>query len=105
MPEGVCPRYTVHLSITGFKEGSSVKRAMLGPVGMFVGTTQMVFDADLVDRTGLVNVQEAVKTTIRGESESTNVADHVAKSLVKKYETSVQKAEKNARKAAEQPRA
>jgi hypothetical protein len=31
LPEGLCQQYTVHLSITGFKEGSSVERAMLGP--------------------------------------------------------------------------
>jgi hypothetical protein len=97
IPEGLCPQYTVRLSVTGFKEGSSVKRAMLGPVGMFVGTTQMVFSAELSDRTGKLKIEEQIKTTVRGESESTSVADSVAKSLVKKYEKAVKENEKKER--------
>ncbi|CAN5586098.1 hypothetical protein BH10ACI4_BH10ACI4_08920 [soil metagenome] len=104
MPRGLCPRYTVNLTITGFKEGSSVKRAMFGPVGMFVGTTQMVFDAELSDRTGIVKIKEQVKTTVRGEKESTNVADSVAKTLVKKYEKAVKVADKEARKSSTAPK-
>lgn len=100
LPAGLCPQYVVHLSITGFKEGSSVKRSMLGPIGMFVGTTQMVFDAELSDRNGKIAIKEQVKTTIRGENESTNVADHVAKTLVKKYEKAVKADEKKSRAVA-----
>jgi hypothetical protein len=105
MPEGLCPRYTVHLSISSFKEGSSVKRAMFGPVGMFVGTTQMVFDAELSDRTDKVKIKEQLKTTVRGEGESTNVADNVAKTLVKKYEKALKKVDKEAAKASQIPKA
>jgi hypothetical protein len=94
MPEGLCPQYTVRLSVTAFQEGNSVKRAALGPVGMFVGTTQMVFNAKLTDRTGKLSIDEAIKTTMRGEGESTDVADHVAKSLEKKYEKAVKAAAK-----------
>jgi hypothetical protein len=95
-PTGLCPQYTVHLTVTGFKLGSSVKRAMLGPVGMFVGTTQMAFAAELSDRTGNVNIREQIKATIRDESESTNVADKVAKTLEKKYEKTLKASEKTA---------
>jgi len=97
IPEGMCPQYTVHLSVTGFKEGSSVKRAMLGPVGMFVGTTQMIFDAELSDRSGSINIKEELKSTIRGENESTSVADQVAKKLEKKYEKAVKASVKQSR--------
>jgi hypothetical protein len=96
IPEGLCPQYTVHLTVTGFKEGSAIKRAMLGPAGMFVGTTQMVFNMELSDRTGSVSIKEQVKATVRGESESTNVADKVAKTLEKKYEKAVKASEKKA---------
>jgi len=96
IPEGLCPQYTVHLTVTGFREGSSVKRALLGPVGMFVGTTQMTFDAELSDRTDRINIKEQVKSTIRGENESTKVADQIAKSLKKKYEKAVKASEKKA---------
>lgn len=98
MPEGFCPQYTVHLTVSGFREGSSVERAMLGPVGMFVGTTQMVFNAELTDRAGKLAINEEVKTTMRGEGESTDVADRVAKSLKKKYERAVKAASKTAQR-------
>ena len=86
-----CPQYTVHISIAAFREGSSVKRAAMGPIGMFVGTTQITFDATIANASGSVNASEQIKSTVRGESESTSVADHVAKTLAKRY-TAVVKA-------------
>jgi len=80
-----CPQYTVRMSIKTFKEGSSVKRAMLGPAGNFVGTTQMKFDVIFSDSSGRLNETKEIKATIRGESESTNVADKIAKSIAKRY--------------------
>lgn len=80
-----CPQYTVHIAIAGFKQGSQVKRAVMGPVGMFVGTTQMTFDATFTDASGKLNTHEQVKATMRGESESTDVANSVAKALAKHY--------------------
>jgi hypothetical protein len=103
-PAGLCPQYSVHLSVTGFKEGSSVKRALLGPVGMFVGTTQMVFTMELSDRIGNAGIKEQVKATIRGESESTTVADKVAKTLEKKCERAVNASEKKARTSPDAPK-
>jgi hypothetical protein len=92
MPAGLCPQYTVHLSVKAFQEGNSVERAALGPIGMFVGTTQMVFNAQLTDRTAQLAINEEVKTTMRGEGESTDVADHVAKSLEKAVKAAAKKA-------------
>ena len=82
---GGCPQYIVHISIATFKQGISVQRAFLGPVGMFVGTTQMKFDVTFTDASGKLNTREQITATMRGESENTNVADHVAKSLAKRY--------------------
>ncbi len=81
----VCPQYTIHISVTGFKQGSQVTRAMLGPVGMFVGTTQMKFDTALSDTSGSVDLHKQIKGSTRGESESTGVADSIAKSIAKQY--------------------
>lgn len=92
-PETGCPQYTIGLSITGFKPGSSVQRAWTGPVGMFVGTTQMVFDATITDASGKMNLHEQTKATVRGESESTNVADGVAKKLTKQFSVERKKAD------------
>jgi len=89
---GGCPQYIVHISIATFKQGSSVQRAFLGPVGMFVGTTQMRFDVTFTDSSGKLNTSEQITATMRGESESTNVADHVAKSVARHYAAVLKKA-------------
>jgi len=80
-----CPQYTIHIAIAGFTPGSQVKRAVMGPVGMFVGTTQMTFDTTFTDASGRLNTHEQLKATVRGESESTTVADSVAKTIAKHY--------------------
>jgi RNA 3'-terminal phosphate cyclase len=63
----------------------------MGPVGFFAGTTQMTFDATITDASGKVSMQEQVKATVRGESESTNVAADVAKKLAKRYAAVLEK--------------
>ena len=90
-----CPQYTIHISIATFKAGSSVERAFMGPVGMFVGTTQMKFDVTFADSMNKLNTSEQITATMRGESESTDVADHLAKSLAKHYVTALKKADKS----------
>jgi hypothetical protein len=90
-----CPQYTVHIAIATFKEGSSVKRAFMGPAGMFVGTTQMKFDVTFTDASGKLNTSEQITATMRGESESTNVADHVAKNVAKRYANVLKNADKS----------
>jgi hypothetical protein len=92
---GECPQFTIHIAIATFKEGSSVKRAFMGPAGLFVGTTQMVFDVTFTDASGSLNANEQIKATIRGESESTNIADHVAKNLAKHYANMMKNASKS----------
>ncbi len=92
---GGCPQYTIHIAIASFREGSSVKRAILGPVGMFVGTTQIKFDVLFTDASGKLNSSQQIKATIRGESESTNIADHLAKTLAKHFAAIVKEAAKN----------
>jgi len=61
----------------------------------FVGTTQMKFDVTFTDVSGKLNAREQITATIRGESESTNVADHVAKSLAKHYVAVLKNADKS----------
>jgi hypothetical protein len=90
-----CPQHTIRISIATFKEGSSVKRAFLGPAGMFVGTTQMKFDVTFTDASAKQESSEQITATMRGESESSNVADHIAKNLAKHYATALKKAPGN----------
>jgi hypothetical protein len=89
-----CPQYTIHISIAGFAQGSQVKRAVMGPVGMFVGTTQMIFEATFTDASGRLSAQEQIKAAVRGESESTNVADGIAKAIAKHYVSAKKECEK-----------
>ena len=90
-----CPQYTVHIAITAFKEGSSVKRAYLGPVGMFMGTTQMKFNVTFTDASGKQSSNQQIAATMRGESENTNVADHIAKNVAKHYVNMLKGADKS----------
>jgi hypothetical protein len=88
-----CPQYTVNISIVSFKAGNQVKRATMGPIGFFAGTTQMTFNANIIDASGQLNVTEQVKATARGESESKNVADGVAKKLAKRFAAALEQFE------------
>jgi hypothetical protein len=91
-----CPQYAVHISIVTFKQGSSVKRAALGSIGEFVGTTQMKFDVTITDASGKLNISKQITATMRGETEDTDVADQVAKTLAKHYVTVLSKVQKSA---------
>ena len=90
-----CPRYTVSISVDSFKPGSQVMRATMGPLGFFAGTTQMVFSVKITDETGNLNLAEQIKASARGESQSKNVADGVAKKLAKYYASSIKQYERN----------
>lgn len=87
-----CPQYTMQISVSGFRQGSQVKRAVMGPAGFFVGTTQITFDTTITDASGRVNERAQVKATVRGESESMTVATSVAKKLTKHYSAVLKKA-------------
>jgi len=90
-----CPQSSVRIAIAGFRPGSQVKRAMMGPAGFFAGTTQMNFHVTMSDQAGMWNVNDDVKATVRGESESKNIADSVAKNVAKRYASERAKFEKS----------
>lgn len=84
-PENGCAAYTVALSATGFKEGSQVQRAATGPMGMFLGTTQLKFDVRIAPAAG-PDHHDTATATVRGETESLKVSDSVAKKAAKSFE-------------------
>jgi hypothetical protein len=88
-----CARYTVAISVVSFKPGSQVMRATLGPIGFFADTTQMVFNVKITDTAGNLNATDQIKAAVRGESQSRNVADAVAKKLAKYYAASIKQYE------------
>jgi len=80
-----CSQYTMQLSMTAFKPGSQVKRASMGPAGFFVGTTKMTVNLEVTDAKGTTVLRDPIDATQRGESESVNVIDTIAKQVVKKW--------------------
>lgn len=84
-PTQGCAAYTVALTATAFREGSQVQRASTGPVGMFLGTTQLKFDLRISPASGPEHAEEA-RATVRGETESLKVSDSVAKKAAKALE-------------------
>lgn len=89
-----CSQYTMRLSTTAFKPGSQVERASMGPAGFFVGVTQITVDLEISDAKGKTILRDQIKATQRGESESMNVIDKIAKQAVRKWaqQTQMQKA-------------
>lgn len=84
-PNGACPQYTVQISVHAFRHGNQVERASMGPAGFFVGTTQITFDVKALDHQQQLVFEDESKATIRGESESTGVAQKMAHKIVKTY--------------------
>jgi hypothetical protein len=80
-----CSQYTMRISTTAFKPGSQVERASMGPVGFFVGVTQITLDLEISDAKGTPLVHDEIKATQRGESESMNVIDKLARQVVSKW--------------------
>lgn len=80
-----CPESTLQITVDAFKEGNQVRRASLGPVGMFVGTTLLKFAATVTDASGKVALQEELRVAVRSEDENMTVANSAAKKLVKHY--------------------
>jgi len=90
-----CSQYTMRLSTTAFKPGSQVKRASMGPVGFFVGVTQITLSLEITDEKGATVVRDQIKATQRGESESMNVIDKIAQQVVKKWVKEQKRVQKN----------
>jgi hypothetical protein len=79
-----CPEYSFALTISAFKKGNAALRASTGPVGFFLGTTSLTFHAVVQDRNGEKLLDKNFKVSERGDSESLNVADKIARSLAGK---------------------
>ncbi|SEG33889.1 hypothetical protein SAMN05421819_2574 [Bryocella elongata] len=87
-PGGVCAQHVITLTLEGFRPGNQVKRSALGPIGLFVGTTQMTLSARITGEGGL-NSTEEIKSSVRDQSESITVADKIAKRVAKRYAVAV----------------
>lgn len=84
-----CPQYTLRIAIERYSAGNQVVRAATGPIGMFTSATQMTFAVSYfegsMDDAKTPFKSDEIKASVRTESESTSVADAVAKKLAKQY--------------------
>lgn len=83
--QSTCSQYTMSLSTTAFKPGNQVERASMGPVGFFVGVTEIIVDLEVKDAKGIVVFRDQIQAKERGESESMNVIDKLAQQVVKRW--------------------
>lgn len=86
-----CPRYTIGVSITGFKQGSQVKRSATGPIGMIVGATKIDLDVTLSDPAGTLEAHHSIRTAVRSQSENMDVAQKAAKKIAKQVAADLKK--------------
>ena len=78
-----CPEVVIRVKLTEFNKGNAVLRATTGPVGVFVGVTSLQAHLELSDPTGKKLTDIDLKASERGDSDSLDVADEIAKSVAK----------------------
>ncbi len=79
-----CPERVIQVKLTAFNKGNAVLRASTGPVGVFVGVTSLqVAHLELSDPMGKKLTDEDLKASERGDSDSLDVADEIAKSVAR----------------------
>ncbi|WP_263418091.1 hypothetical protein [Terriglobus albidus] len=79
-----CPMASLALSLSAFNKGNAAVRASTGPLGMFLGVTSLKFHVHLQDYQGKVLLDKDLKETERGDSDSLDIANKLAKSVTKK---------------------
>jgi hypothetical protein len=82
-PAAECPNLVVRLKLQTFKKGDAVLRATTGPIGTFVGVTSLGVHLELQDSAGRKLVDKELKASERGDSDSLDIADVIAKSVTK----------------------
>jgi len=74
------------MTVDAFHKGDAVTRALIGPVGLFVGATKVQYYVSVTDGHGAAVMDEEMKATVRGESESLSLGDRVAKAVGRKLQ-------------------
>jgi hypothetical protein len=87
-PKAICSEFTLKITLTAFKKGNGVVRAASGLVGLFAGVTSLELNVRLTNNKGEAVFERNIKTSIRGDNESLDLADIAAKSTLKKVSMS-----------------
>jgi hypothetical protein len=80
----VCGEWKLAVTVEVFHAGNAVERALLGPLGQFVGVTNLSCRVVLNNNRGDSLLDEEVKAAIRGDRESLDLGDVVSKLIARK---------------------
>lgn len=84
-----CMAYSLHITLTGFKKGNNTLRASTGPIGMFAGLTSLSYQFELKNTSGAVALDKTLKQSERGDKESLNLTQSIAKNIAKRINKSI----------------
>jgi len=79
-----CGGLTLTMTMKDFRKGNASERALLGPVGLFVGTTGLSYRMVLRDSGGASILEEQSRAVVRGDRESLDLSQAIAKTIQKK---------------------
>ncbi|WP_222829227.1 hypothetical protein [Terriglobus saanensis] len=83
-PAAHCPEFQLKLTLTTFTKGNAALRSTAGPLGLFWGVTSLKVHVQLVDRSGAVIFNRDFKESERGDTDTLDIANKIAKSVTKK---------------------
>jgi hypothetical protein len=74
-----CDEWKLALTVEAFRKGNAAERALIGPLGQFVGTTSLSCRVVLSNGHGDTLLDEKVKAVIRGDRESLDLGDEISR--------------------------
>lgn len=83
-PQAACPTLQLNVTLNAFVKGNQAVRASTGPLGMFLGVTSLKYHIHLTAFDGKVVLDRDLKESERGDSDSLDIANKIAKSVTKK---------------------
>ena len=72
------------MTMKDFRKGNAGERALLGPAGLFVGTTGLSYRIVVRDSGGSSIFEEQNRAVIRGDRESLDLSQAIAKTIQKR---------------------
>jgi hypothetical protein len=79
-----CEEWKLALTVEAFRKGNAAERALMGPLGQFVGTTSLSCRVVLSNGHGDSLLDEKLKAVIRGDRESLDLGDEISKLISRK---------------------
>jgi hypothetical protein len=79
-----CDELKLAITVEAFHKGNATERALIGPLGQFIGTTNVSCRVVVSNRHGDSLLDEKVKASIRGDRESLDLGDEVSRLISRK---------------------